>query len=48
MNAQTMGRSILPILGAGVFLWPRRRPYAADQHFEKHFPVQGPSGRLHP
>jgi DUF4097 and DUF4098 domain-containing protein YvlB len=40
MSLQTVGRSLLPVLGAGVVLWagPTAR---ATQHFEKHFPVKG-------
>src|SRR3981081_592083 len=41
MNAQTMGRSILPVLGAGLFLWIAAPAVGATQHFEKHFPVKG-------
>jgi DUF4097 and DUF4098 domain-containing protein YvlB len=41
MNAQTIGRSILPLLGAGVFLWTAAPSAGATQHFEKHFPVKG-------
>jgi DUF4097 and DUF4098 domain-containing protein YvlB len=45
MNAQAMGRSILPlgpgILTAGLFLWAMVPAVAATQHFEKHFPVKG-------
>jgi DUF4097 and DUF4098 domain-containing protein YvlB len=41
MSLYTMGRSILPVLGAGVFLWPVPRAEAATQHFEKHFAVKG-------
>jgi DUF4097 and DUF4098 domain-containing protein YvlB len=41
MSLQTMGRSILPVLGAGVLLWPAAPAQAAGQHFEKHFAVKG-------
>ena len=40
MNAQTMGRSFLPLLGAGALLWAAS-PALATEHFEKHFPVKG-------
>jgi DUF4097 and DUF4098 domain-containing protein YvlB len=41
MNLQMIGRSILPVLGAGVLLWPAAPAQAAGQRFEKHFPVKG-------
>jgi DUF4097 and DUF4098 domain-containing protein YvlB len=41
MNAQTMGRSILPLVGAGLFFWTATPATGATQHFEKHFPVKG-------
>jgi len=41
MNAQTMGRSILPLLGAGLFFLTATPATGATQHFEKHFPVKG-------
>src|SRR6202047_3216887 len=41
MNAQTRGRTILPLLGAGLFLWTVAPALAAPQHFERHFPVKG-------
>jgi DUF4097 and DUF4098 domain-containing protein YvlB len=41
MNAQTMGRSILPLLTAGLFLWTATPTTRATEHFEKHFPVKG-------
>ena len=41
MNAQTMGRSILPLVGAGLFFWTATPATRATQHFEKHFPVKG-------
>jgi DUF4097 and DUF4098 domain-containing protein YvlB len=41
MSLHTMGRNFLPVLGAGVFLWPAAHATAATQHFEKHFPVHG-------
>src|ERR1700676_3862350 len=40
MNAQTMGRTILPLLGAGIFLWTVAPAVAGPQHFERHFPVK--------
>ena len=36
-----MGRSILPVLGAGFLLWPVPPAAATTQHFEKHFAVKG-------
>ena len=41
MNAQTMGRSILPLVGAGLFFWTATPATGGTQHFEKHFPVKG-------
>jgi DUF4097 and DUF4098 domain-containing protein YvlB len=41
MSLQTMGRNILPVLGAGMFLWPVPPAVGANQHFEKHFAVKG-------
>jgi DUF4097 and DUF4098 domain-containing protein YvlB len=41
MNAQTIGRSILPVLGVGVLLWTASPAARATEHFEKHFPVKG-------
>jgi len=41
MNAQTIGRSILPMLGAGVLLWSYAPAAWGTEHFEKHFPVKG-------
>jgi DUF4097 and DUF4098 domain-containing protein YvlB len=41
MSLQMIGRSILPVLGAGVLLWPVVPAQAAGQRFEKHFPVKG-------
>jgi DUF4097 and DUF4098 domain-containing protein YvlB len=41
MNARMMGRSILPLVGAGLFLWTATPATGATQHFEKHFPVKG-------
>jgi DUF4097 and DUF4098 domain-containing protein YvlB len=41
MSLHTIGRSILPVLGAGVLLWPVAPAQAAGQRFEKHFPVKG-------
>jgi len=34
-------RSILPVLGAGIFLWTVAPADAAGQHVERHFAVQG-------
>ena len=36
-----MGRSILPLVGAGLFFWTATPATGATQHFEKHFPVKG-------
>ncbi|MGA2420414.1 MAG: hypothetical protein ABSG69_10040, partial [Candidatus Acidiferrum sp.] len=42
MSLRLMGRHMLPVLGAGLFLWPVAPALAAGpQHFEKHFPVKG-------
>src|SRR5260370_8006965 len=41
MSLHTMGRGILPVLGAGVLLWPSAFAQAAPQHFERHFAVKG-------
>jgi DUF4097 and DUF4098 domain-containing protein YvlB len=41
MNTPTIGRSILPVLSAGLFLWTVAPAVGAPQHFEKHFPVKG-------
>jgi DUF4097 and DUF4098 domain-containing protein YvlB len=41
MSLLRMGRSVLPVLGAGIFLWPVAPALAGPQHFEKHFPVVG-------
>jgi DUF4097 and DUF4098 domain-containing protein YvlB len=41
MSARTMGRSILPLVGAGLFFWTATPATGATQHFEKHFPVKG-------
>jgi DUF4097 and DUF4098 domain-containing protein YvlB len=41
MSLQMIGRSILPVLGACVLLWPAAPAQAAGQRFEKHFPVKG-------
>jgi DUF4097 and DUF4098 domain-containing protein YvlB len=38
--ANTVGRFILPVLSAGVLLWPVAS-FGAAQHFEKHFAVKG-------
>lgn len=36
-----MKRSILPVLGAGIFLWAAAPADAAGQHVERHFTVKG-------
>jgi DUF4097 and DUF4098 domain-containing protein YvlB len=36
-----MGRTVLPLLSAGIFLWPVAPALAGPQHFEKHFAVKG-------
>jgi len=41
MNAQTIRRSILPMLGAGALLLATTPSSRATEHFEKHFPVKG-------
>jgi DUF4097 and DUF4098 domain-containing protein YvlB len=41
MNAQMMGRRVLPLLGAGLFFWTAAPTLGTTQHFEKHFPVKG-------
>ena len=41
MNAQTIRRSILPMLGAGALLLASTPSAHATEHFEKHFPVKG-------
>jgi len=41
MSLETMGRRILPVLGAGVFLLPCAFVQAAPQRFERHFAVKG-------
>src|SRR6202161_1337663 len=41
MDAQTVRRSILPMLGAGALLLATAPSSRATQHFEKHFPVKG-------
>jgi DUF4097 and DUF4098 domain-containing protein YvlB len=41
MNAQTMGRNLLPLLSASLFLLTGTPASGAAQHFEKHFPVKG-------
>src|SRR6266436_500039 len=40
MSLNTMGRGILPVLGAAVLLWPSAF-VQAPQHFERHFAVKG-------
>ena len=39
--ANTVRRYIVPVLGAGVLLWPVASFGAGPQRFEKHFPVKG-------
>jgi DUF4097 and DUF4098 domain-containing protein YvlB len=41
MSLQTMGRGILPMLGAGLLLWPSAFVQAAPQRFERRFAVKG-------
>ena len=41
MSLQILRRRILPVLGAGVLLWPAAHAEAAGEHFEKHFAVKG-------
>jgi DUF4097 and DUF4098 domain-containing protein YvlB len=41
MSLETMGRRILPVLGAGVLLLPCAFVQAAPQRFERHFAVKG-------
>jgi DUF4097 and DUF4098 domain-containing protein YvlB len=41
MSLRLVGRSVLPVLGAGIFLWPAAPAQAGPQHFEKHFTVKG-------
>jgi DUF4097 and DUF4098 domain-containing protein YvlB len=41
MNLKTVGRGTLPLLGAGVLLWPCAFVQAAPQHFERRFAVRG-------
>src|ERR1700720_2567918 len=41
MNAQTMVRSILPLVGVGMYCRGAAPAVGAPQHFEKHFPVKG-------
>src|ERR1700722_20438708 len=41
MSLRRMGRSVLPVLGAGIFLWPVAPALAGARHFEKHFSVKG-------
>jgi DUF4097 and DUF4098 domain-containing protein YvlB len=40
LQLHTTRRTILPVLGAGIFLWSASQANAATQHFEKHFPVK--------
>jgi DUF4097 and DUF4098 domain-containing protein YvlB len=41
MSLRTVGRGMLPALGAGVLLLPCALVQAAPQHFERHFAVKG-------
>jgi Toastrack DUF4097 len=41
MRLRTMGTNLLPVLGAGLLLWPANPATAAEQHIEKHFAVKG-------
>jgi DUF4097 and DUF4098 domain-containing protein YvlB len=41
MSLKTVGRVMLPALGAGVLLLPCAFVQAAPQHFERHFAVKG-------
>jgi DUF4097 and DUF4098 domain-containing protein YvlB len=41
MSLKIMKRSILPVLGAGVLLWPATSAEASGQRIEKHFEVHG-------
>ncbi len=41
MSLRLVGRSVLPMLGAAIFLGSAAPALAAPQHFEKHFPVKG-------
>jgi DUF4097 and DUF4098 domain-containing protein YvlB len=41
MRLQTIGHNILPVLGAGLFLWTVAPGAAAGQRIEKHFAVKG-------
>jgi len=41
MSLKTVGRGMLPALGAGVLLLPCAFVQAAPQHFERHFAVKG-------
>ena len=41
MSLKTVGRGMLPALGAGVLLLPCAFAQAAPQHFERHFAVKG-------
>ena len=48
MNARTMGRSILPLVGAGLFFWTATPATGGDATLREAFPREGPSGGLHP
>jgi DUF4097 and DUF4098 domain-containing protein YvlB len=39
--ANTVRRFVVPLLGAGLLLWPAASFAAGPQHLEKHFPVKG-------
>src|SRR5258708_17600706 len=41
MNARTMVRSILPLVGVGMFCWGAAPATGTPEHFEKPFPVKG-------
>src|SRR5208282_1017576 len=41
MSLRLIGRNVLPVLGAGIFLWPVAPALAGPVHFEKHFTVKG-------
>src|SRR5216683_7603783 len=41
MRLRTMGRSVLPVVGAGVLFWSAAPVEGAGQRIEKHFAVNG-------
>src|SRR6266852_5975236 len=41
MRLRTMGRSVLPVVGAGVLFWSAAPVEGAGQRIEKHFAVTG-------